>query len=115
MPASRRTAFAGCVAIPHHTFQSAPHIEWQRFGLAGKGPGRHATEWGGQAMQRITITIDDDLLEAADGLMARRGSPSRSEAFRDIVRDMVDRQNAADPKAACIATLSYVFDHATRD
>lgn len=66
-------------------------------------------------MQRITITIDDDLLEAVDGLMARRGYASRSEAFRDILRDMIDRQSADDPKAECIATLSYVFDHATRD
>jgi CopG family nickel-responsive transcriptional regulator len=66
-------------------------------------------------MQRITITIDDDLLQAVDGLMTRRGYTSRSEAFRDIVREMMDRQAADDPKAACIATLSYVFDHATRD
>ncbi len=66
-------------------------------------------------MQRITITIDDDLLEAIDGLMTERGYTSRSEAFRDIVRDMTDRRGAADPKAECIATLSYVFDHATRD
>ncbi len=65
-------------------------------------------------MQRITITIDDDLLEEVDGLMSRRGYTSRSEAFRDIVRDMVDRRTTDDPKAACIATLSYVFDHATR-
>lgn len=66
-------------------------------------------------MQRITITIDDDLMQAVDGLMSRRGYASRSEAFRDIVRDMLDRQSLDDPKAACIATLSYVFDHGTRD
>ena len=66
-------------------------------------------------MQRITITIDDDLLAAVDTLMARRGYASRSETFRDILRDMMDRQSAGDPKADCIATLSYVFDHATRD
>ncbi len=66
-------------------------------------------------MQRITITIDDDLLEAVDGLMARRGYASRSETFRDILRDVLDRQSMDDPKAACIATVSYVFDHATRD
>lgn len=66
-------------------------------------------------MQRITITIDDDLLEAVDGLMLRRGYASRSEAFRDVIRDMMDRQSAADPKAECIATLTYVYDHATRD
>lgn len=66
-------------------------------------------------MQRITITIDDDLLEAVDGLMARRGYASRSETFRDILREMIDRQSAGDPKVDCIATLSYVFDHSTRD
>lgn len=66
-------------------------------------------------MQRITITIDDDLLEAVDGLMARRGYSSRSEAFRDIVRDMAGQQTIDNPKAECIATLSFVYDHATRD
>lgn len=66
-------------------------------------------------MQRITITIDDDLLNEVDALAARRGYPSRSEAFRDIVRDMVDRRRADAPKTTCIATLSYVYDHVTRD
>ena len=65
-------------------------------------------------MQRITITIDDALLAAVDGLMNRRGYTSRSEAFRDIVRDMMDQQGTADPETPCIAALSYVFDHATR-
>jgi CopG family transcriptional regulator, nickel-responsive regulator len=66
-------------------------------------------------VQRITITIDDDQLEAVDRLTTRRGYASRSEAFRDIVRDVMDRHGTDDPKVECIATLSYVFDHATRD
>ena len=66
-------------------------------------------------MQRITITIDDGLLTAVDALMARRGYTSRSEAFRDIVREMADREGAADPAAPCIATLGYVYDHHTRN
>jgi CopG family nickel-responsive transcriptional regulator len=66
-------------------------------------------------MQRVTITIDDELLEAVDRLMDRRGYTNRSEAFRDILREMTDRQEAADPAAPCIATLSYVFGHATRN
>jgi CopG family transcriptional regulator, nickel-responsive regulator len=66
-------------------------------------------------VQRITITIDDDLLESIDDLMTQRGYTSRSEAFRDIVRDAMLRKSTNDSKAACIATLSYVFDHATRD
>jgi CopG family transcriptional regulator, nickel-responsive regulator len=65
-------------------------------------------------MQRVTITIDNDLLDAVDRLVDRRGYTNRSEAFRDILRRMIHRQEAADPAALCIATLSYVFDHSTR-
>jgi CopG family nickel-responsive transcriptional regulator len=83
--------------------------------LSGKGISDSATNRGDKAVQRITITIDDDLLAAVDTLMTQRGYTSRSEAFRDIVRDSIDRRGADDPDAACIATLSYVYDHATRD
>lgn len=67
-------------------------------------------------MQRITITIDDDLLAAIDDLAQRRGYGSRSEAVRDMVREAAMRdatQTAAD--TPCIATLTYVYEHETRD
>ena len=41
-------------------------------------------------VQRITITIDDDLLAGVDRLMQDRGYTSRSEAMRDILRDRLD-------------------------
>jgi CopG family nickel-responsive transcriptional regulator len=66
-------------------------------------------------MKRITITIDDDLLQAVDDLMQRRGYDSRSEAMRDILREMVDRERLAEPGATCVGTLAYIFDHRTRD
>jgi CopG family transcriptional regulator, nickel-responsive regulator len=67
-------------------------------------------------MQRVTISIDDDLLAVVDDLMARRGYQNRSEAFRDIVRETAARAApAADPKGSCVATLAYVFDHHRRD
>lgn len=65
-------------------------------------------------MQRIAIAIDGDLLAAVDGLMARSGYASRSEAFRDLARDMMDRETLADPKTECVAALSFVYDRATR-
>ncbi len=37
-------------------------------------------------MQRVTITLDDDLLETLDSLSQRRGYNNRSEAIRDILR-----------------------------
>jgi CopG family transcriptional regulator, nickel-responsive regulator len=66
-------------------------------------------------MERITITIDDDLLETVDGLVRRRGYPSRSEAIRELIRDASNRENLSAGRAPCVATLTYVFDHGTRD
>ena len=66
-------------------------------------------------MQRITITIDDDLLDVVDALTRQRGYDSRSEAFRDIVREVANREQAKTSDAPCIAVLGYVFDYATRD
>ena len=37
-------------------------------------------------MQRITITVDDDLMDDVDRLIERRGYQNRSEAFRDLAR-----------------------------
>ena len=66
-------------------------------------------------MQRITITIDEDLLEATDALMRRRGYESRSEALREVLRSHLRDERAEDGAAPCIAALSCVYDHATRD
>lgn len=67
-------------------------------------------------MQRITITIDDDLLETIDKISAQRGYASRSETLRDLVRDAVTRaQPTVDGEARCYAALTYVYEHETRD
>ena len=66
-------------------------------------------------MQRITITIDDDLLDVVDALTQERGYDSRSEAFRDIVREVANREQVRTSNAPCIAVLGYVFDYGTRD
>lgn len=66
-------------------------------------------------MERITITIDDELLATVDALARRHGYPSRSEAIRELIRDAASREQAAAGDGRCIATLTYVYDHATRD
>ncbi len=66
-------------------------------------------------MQRITITIDDDLLEAVDDFMKRRGYSSRSEVMRDLVRERLVSERIQDPEAHCIGVLSYVFEHEVRE
>jgi len=67
-------------------------------------------------MQRLTITIDDDLLTDVDDFMARRGYANRSEAFRDLLRSGLEgADNVGTESRHCIATLSYVYDHTARE
>lgn len=67
-------------------------------------------------MQRLTITIDDDLLAEVDTFIARRGYANRSEAFRDLLRSGLERAGADTVESRnCIATLSYVYDHNARE
>ena len=66
-------------------------------------------------MQRLTISLDDDLAVAFDALQQARGYVSRSEAVRDIVRRSVDAaRHDADVGAHCVASLSYVYDFRIR-
>jgi metal-responsive CopG/Arc/MetJ family transcriptional regulator len=47
-------------------------------------------------MQRVTVTLDDDLLATLDDLSQRRGYHNRSEALRDILRDALTQQAACE-------------------
>jgi CopG family nickel-responsive transcriptional regulator len=67
-------------------------------------------------MQRVTITIDDDLAEELDRFMTARGYANRSEAIRDLARSGL-QQSSLETIASrdCVATLSYVYDHEARE
>jgi CopG family transcriptional regulator, nickel-responsive regulator len=67
-------------------------------------------------MQRLTITIDDDLVTAVDDFIEARGYANRSEAIRDLVRSGLQQSSLEVARGRdCIATLSYVYDHAARE
>ncbi|MFP3515367.1 nickel-responsive transcriptional regulator NikR [Pseudomonas sp. SIMBA_077] len=66
-------------------------------------------------MQRVTISLDDALLTAIDQRVDAYGYQGRSEAIRDLLRAGLQEQDVADSQASCVATLSYVYDHATRE
>jgi CopG family transcriptional regulator, nickel-responsive regulator len=66
-------------------------------------------------VQRLTITVDDDLVAEIDRFIAARGYANRSEAFRDLARSGLQKfSTEAAPGRECVATLSYVYDHAAR-
>ncbi|GLI92010.1 putative nickel-responsive regulator [Methylocystis echinoides] len=67
------------------------------------------------AVQRVTVTIDDDLMSALDRHMEAGGHQNRSEAVRDLVRAGLLKEPKLDDGArVCVAALVYVYDHETR-
>ena len=66
-------------------------------------------------MQRLTISLDDNMAEAIDAYMARRGYSNRSEAMRDLVREALMRTDTGPATDQCVAAVSYVYDYDGRD
>ena len=67
-------------------------------------------------MQRITITVDDDLMVDLDRLIAKRGYQNRSEAIRDLARaGMQQATEEAGTGRDCVGALVYVYDHSARE
>ena len=64
-------------------------------------------------MQRVTITLDDELMAELDAIIAARGYQNRSEAIRDLARAGIREAAATTERARdCVAAL--VYDHAAR-
>ncbi|MEP3476333.1 MAG: nickel-responsive transcriptional regulator NikR [Hyphomicrobiales bacterium] len=68
-------------------------------------------------MQRVTITIDTDLLNQLDRFMNEKNYANRSEAIRDITRDRLEAERIQTNTTSknCIATLSYLYDFEERE
>jgi CopG family transcriptional regulator, nickel-responsive regulator len=67
-------------------------------------------------MQRITITLEDELLGELDRIIAVRGYQNRSEAIRDLARAGL-RQAAGETgeEGEVVGALVYVYDHEARE
>jgi CopG family nickel-responsive transcriptional regulator len=66
-------------------------------------------------MQRVTITIEGDLLAEVDALVVSRGYQNRSEAVRDLARAGLRQMQSPTGNEPCVAALVYVYDHERRD
>ncbi len=65
-------------------------------------------------MQRFTISIDDDLAQELTDLMKRRSYGSRSEIFRDLLRQELLAEQINETTDEMIAIVSYQYDHHQR-
>jgi CopG family nickel-responsive transcriptional regulator len=67
-------------------------------------------------MQRATISMSDAFAAELQAFMAARGYGNRSEALRALAQIGLEQAKLQDrPAMECVATLSYVYDHHTRE
>ncbi len=64
-------------------------------------------------LERIGVSLEDDLLEKFDRLIAEKGYVNRSEAIRDLIRDaLVQREwSEAGGREERVAVVTLVYDH----
>jgi CopG family nickel-responsive transcriptional regulator len=64
-------------------------------------------------LERIGISLDEDLLAPFDKLIAERGYQNRSEAVRDLIREaLVQREwERDDGEEERVAVVTLVYDH----
>lgn len=66
-------------------------------------------------MERITVTIDDDLLEQFDALIELKNYSNRSEGIRDAIRLMLaDQKISAGENTKCVGCVVYMYNHKER-
>ena len=66
-------------------------------------------------MERITISLDDDLMQRFDEYIQEKGYSNRSEGFRDAIRHLLSHSDRLEPDdSECVGCVSYVYDHKER-
>ena len=67
-------------------------------------------------MERITISLDEELVSQFEAYRQRRGYQNRSEAIRDMIRGTLESDRMESTRSShCVGTLSYVFNHEQRE
>jgi CopG family nickel-responsive transcriptional regulator len=67
-------------------------------------------------MRRITISVDESLAKQFDDLIERHGYQTRSEAFRDLVRERLESERKIMHETRyCVATVNYIYNHHERE
>lgn len=62
-------------------------------------------------MQRLTISIDDDLAQELDHLIEMRSYSNRSEVFRDLLRKELLSERIQENEGESMGVVSYLYNH----
>lgn len=65
-------------------------------------------------LSRVGVAVPGSLLERFDRLIEKKGYASRSEAFRDLMRDSLIEEDVGNLRGDVVGTLTLVYDHHVR-
>jgi CopG family nickel-responsive transcriptional regulator len=66
-------------------------------------------------LNRISISLENALLDAFDRWIAAKSYPTRSEAIRDLIRERLIRDEAQQADGEQVAVVTLVYDHHARE
>lgn len=67
-------------------------------------------------MERVTISLDEDLLAEFDDYLRAKNYKNRSEGIRDAIRNLTaDDLIKADDESPCVGCVVYVYNHQERN
>jgi CopG family transcriptional regulator, nickel-responsive regulator len=68
-----------------------------------------------RTLTRVSISLENTLLDAFDRLIGQHGYVNRSEAVRDLIRARLLREEAERASGAQVAVVTLVYDHHARE
>jgi CopG family transcriptional regulator, nickel-responsive regulator len=68
-----------------------------------------------RSLTRVSISLENTLLDAFDRLIQTKGYDNRSEAIRDLIRAHLIREEAEQAQGEQVALVTLVYDHHARE
>lgn len=67
-------------------------------------------------MERVTISLEDELLAEFDAYLKRKRYANRSEGIRDLLRERLEGDRLSEDRAEfVVGALTYVYNHEQRE
>lgn len=62
-------------------------------------------------LTRFGVSLDSQLLKQFDKVISKKGYNNRSEAIRDLIRDLLVRKEWEEDKGEKVGTITIIYDH----
>lgn len=68
-----------------------------------------------EELYRFGVSMEESLIEKFDNYLMKRGYYNRSEAIRDLVRDLLAKEKIEVKNAVVYGIVSFIYDHHQRE